>query len=1341
MKTRIKYLALGMALVFLLLGFSDSNAGFDSPFEERIFEIAAVELGFVPDAVQPGGIQRIELPLSNTNLYQVKLIDKETGEIYSTVIDEEGYFRNLENARRTELDARDALYGRLDPALHDRLETMTDSEWVTVGIWLRAEEPFPSDRAAIEPGPAAFETGDAEPPPPRLRSPRPPESLQEKIERNMEAALSERVLAIQDQQADQRAAADAARQDRAAELATEMAALQAPLLTDLDAQGFAVAYASTIAPLVYVELPKSTILALAQRVDIDTIYGPTESADLMNTAKPTQKADVVDLWGFDGTGIDVAILEDSRVEFNNPYLNAGTTRVPGDSNVDEHATATAGMVASQHATYQGIAQGVNLFSANATTYGDANLSAAMDWAAITQNVDIINNSWGDPAGTGLNQHDRHLDYIVRYLWSTVTVAAGNETDGCGTGTGKVTSPARGYNMISVGNYADQNTLTWDDDAMDACSSWVNPSTNIEKPEVAASGSSIISTTEVSPWIANVGSGTSYAAPMVAGAAALLMDRNSSLEARPEAVKAILMATAVNNIEGSSRLSSLDGAGGVDMRAAFHVVDQSWWGWNSRTSADFPYSYNFYAQAGEVVRAAIAWDSNPNSSYTTDPLQADIDLTVYQGSTYIAGSASIPNSYEVVEFTAPSTGSYEFRISAYSFSGTSEYVGFAFWMPHRPLVAYTPQTWSTPPVSGHYYRFNSGSYWNAVGIRSPSGADYDIDLYANSPFGDPDDYDWLEDSSLSTTVDFVVVDRNHAPAGYYYAEVVEYSGTGSYPIEWATWTADTADADGTYGPYTMTPGQVVRVWDSYLVAGIRKYFALKPISGNADLGMALYDSDPSTPSTCYKGRSQYLIMADSVVPGGNEFMNYQTSTTDWMGLVVWNNGATSTTSFNLYTDTTAPTGSIAINGGAAYASSTSVTLNLSGYDTQTGVAEMRFRNLGESWSAWQPYAVTKAWTLPIGVGTKTVYVQYRNNANMVSAEYGDSIFLDTSAPTGSIVINSGAAYTASTSVNLTLSASDTGSGVADMHIGNYGGSWDPWEPYVTGKAWSLIAGDGSKSVWVQYRDNAGNISGQYGDSIILDTTPPAGSIQINGGAAYTTSTSVTLNLSASDGTSGVNQMRFQNSGGSWSAWEAYATSKAWTLVAGDGTKTVYAQFRDNAGNVSAQYSDSIVLDTTKPTGSIQINGGAAKTPSLIVTLNLNASDATSGVTQMRFSNNGSVWSPWEGYSSIKTNWNLSSYGGSIAQGTKITYAQFRDAAGWISLSYSDTIVYQIVLPCAGDFDGDGSVDADDLAVFAAAFGSLSGEANYNPAADFDGSGSVDGIDLSVFVSEFGRIDCP
>jgi len=96
----------------------------------------------------------------------------------------------------------------------------------------------------------------------------------------------------------------------------------------------------------------------------------------------------------------------------------------------------------------------------------------------------------------------------------------------------------------------------------------------------------------------------------------------------------------------------------------------------------------------------------------------------------------------------------------------------------------------------------------------------------------------------------------------------------------------------------------------------------------------------------------------------------------------------------------------------------------------------------------------------------------------------------------------------------------------------------------------------------------------------DTTPPTGSITINSGATCTNTTSVTINLSASD-PSGVSQMCISDTQ-SCLTWASYTSSKPWTLPAGDEIKTVYVWYQDSFGNADTEpYSASITLDTTAP----------------------------------------------------------------------------------------------------------------------------------------------------------------
>jgi pectate lyase len=93
--------------------------------------------------------------------------------------------------------------------------------------------------------------------------------------------------------------------------------------------------------------------------------------------------------------------------------------------------------------------------------------------------------------------------------------------------------------------------------------------------------------------------------------------------------------------------------------------------------------------------------------------------------------------------------------------------------------------------------------------------------------------------------------------------------------------------------------------------------------------------------------------------------------------------------------------------------------------------------------------------------------------------------------------------------------------------------------------------------------------------------PSGTILIDGGAARTGSTAVSLHLTAHDPASGVAGMRFSNDGTTYSAWAPYAATAPWRLTNGDGPRTVWAQFQNTTGNVSAVAADTITLDVTAP----------------------------------------------------------------------------------------------------------------------------------------------------------------
>lgn len=288
-----------------------------------------------------------------------------------------------------------------------------------------------------------------------------------------------------------------------------------------------------------------------------------------------------------------------------------------------------------------------------------------------------------------------------------------------------------------------------------------------------------------------------------------------------------------------------------------------------------------------------------------------------------------------------------------------------------------------------------------------------------------------------------------------------------------------------------------------------------------------------------------------------------------------------------------------------------------------------------------------------------------------------IKLDKTPPQGSFTINNEAGYANSTSVNLSLNASDALTGVNQVRYGN-DGVWDieEWELYLTTKAWEMTSGDGGKTIYCQVRDGANNTKTLQA-TIVLDTALPRGSIVINAvDQMYTTKPTVTLHLTYSDATSGVDTVRYRDTGTSvWGVWEAPSSSKAWILGVGDGNRTVEYQIRDKAGLISIVYTDSIILDTAGPTGSVVINNGVAGTNGTGVALSIDASDLGTGVAKMRLSNDNVTFTQWESFNGSKP-WIL--LGG---DGIKTVYVQFMDKAGFSSAIYGDTIIIDTVMPTA------------------------------------------------------------
>lgn len=470
-------------------------------------------------------------------------------------------------------------------------------------------------------------------------------------------------------------------------------------------------------PVAYAELKREEIFSLMDNDYVSGMYlldgmrsGGTNYVDSVRA----------NAYAYDGSGQSICVIEVDSVRFPNT-LSITDSRCQ-TTTTDQHARWVMGILRS----------GVSPFGVATSSSGLANHrncssvgTLGFDGPATKWCVDKGSRVWNCSFysfGRGIEWTDDFFgllyDYrAIRPPYPVITVIAGNvngqQGPRCPTGLCAVNQEVEYFNNgITVGASDDCDTTSRSDDTMWCWSAGINIPTlgsdeyEIERPHLVAPGRDITAENFTA-------SGTSAAAPQVSGAAAQLLEHDSLLVGWPEAVRAILISSALEDVDVgrlslTDSLDDRDGAGELDIGTAHQIAGQKKNGANtpSANGYDFGtvfststpvgayYSETYAAQLATAflsrLRVTLTWNQDPTCSSPDlstwsctsagDPYPAaDFDLHVFRRSTgdLVAVSNTFYNNYEFVDIQIVPGEIYDLKFRVWHWRSTSTHYGIAW----------------------------------------------------------------------------------------------------------------------------------------------------------------------------------------------------------------------------------------------------------------------------------------------------------------------------------------------------------------------------------------------------------------------------------------------------------------------------------------------------------------------------------------------------------------------------------------------------------------------------------------------------------------------------------------
>lgn len=398
--------------------------------------------------------------------------------------------------------------------------------------------------------------------------------------------------------------------------------------------------------------------------------------------------------GYKGIGIKVGIiegLENSYFDPTSPQLRAiygsrlfyvdsnGIIATPpsSTSSYSSHANLVTSIIVGQSSTYENITyEGV---VPNATAYqtyatNPTALCNQIQNLVTIYGVTVINFSAGSTGAVAATygSNEQEIDQVIQNTGVSLICAVGNSGN-------FISTPANCFNVIAVGNVNTKNydgsLVTSELYSMANTSAYNEASTTISnKPDIVAPGENIACRTSNGIYAA---SGTSFAAPLVTGVIAQILQTDETLSEYRTRAKVILLAGAdpkVISTTGNDPAYSTDstyireksGVGMVNAINAINIAEnmqhsgKSVW-FNATADLDSETLESVYLSKGQTLRVVLSYYVVFDD--TDSLIDYDAALSLYRGTSRCAESDHNYCNVEVIEYTATTAGTYDINVSA------------------------------------------------------------------------------------------------------------------------------------------------------------------------------------------------------------------------------------------------------------------------------------------------------------------------------------------------------------------------------------------------------------------------------------------------------------------------------------------------------------------------------------------------------------------------------------------------------------------------------------------------------------------------------------------------------